>query len=80
MVGAADDLLVSDADRFAERVREAGGEIEYRRYDGLWHDFQLFGDMMAEAREATSDACAAIGRFFETSVATGGAVEAAAQG
>lgn len=79
LLGAADDLLASDADRFADRVRDAGGEIDYRRYEGLWHDFQLFGDAMAQSRAATTAACAAISGFF-ASVAAGGPVEAAAQG
>jgi epsilon-lactone hydrolase len=81
MVGGADDILVSDADRYAQRVREAGGEMDYRRHEGVWHDFQLFGDMLAEARGALAEAFAAIDGFFaRSSVATGGPVEAAAQG
>lgn len=78
VLGAGDDLLVSDADRFVERVRAAAGEVEYRRYEGLWHDFQLFGELMAEARAATSAACDAIDGFFAASVPAGGAVQPAA--
>ncbi len=79
LLGAADDLLVSDADRLAERIRSEGGAIEYERHDGLWHDFQLFGEVLAEARDATAAACAAIEGFFAASVAPRGAVEAAAE-
>ncbi len=81
LLGGGDDLLVSDSDRLAERIRAEGGVVEYSRHDGLWHDFQLFGDWLPEAREATAAACAAIGGFFaRASVAAGGPVEAAAQG
>jgi epsilon-lactone hydrolase len=79
LLAASDDILVSDADRFAERAREAGVKVDYHRHDGLWHDFQLFGDWLVEARSATGAACEAIAACFEASVAAGGAVETAAQ-
>jgi epsilon-lactone hydrolase len=76
---AADDLHLSDADALAARLREAGADLEYRRFDGVWHDFQLFGEYLAVAREAIAAAGSACERFAG-SVATGGAIEAAAKG
>ncbi|WP_320671255.1 alpha/beta hydrolase [Patulibacter defluvii] len=51
----ADDVLVSDADRFVERARAAGHPVEYRRFAGLWHDFQLQAGLLADAGTALSD-------------------------
>jgi acetyl esterase/lipase len=78
MQGAEFDLLVSDADRFAERVRKAGGSIDYRRFDGLWHDFQVLLEFLAPAREALTAAAEALDAMFArapASVGAGGAVE-----
>jgi monoterpene epsilon-lactone hydrolase len=63
--GAELDLLVSDADRFAERARAAGTPVEYRRFDGLWHDFQLLGEYLAESREAVDQAGQALRRMWD---------------
>jgi acetyl esterase len=79
LLSAGDDLHLSDADVLAERLREAGANLEYRRVEGVWHDFQVFGDYLAPAREAIAAAGDALDGFFG-SVAAGGAVEAAAQG
>lgn len=71
--GAELDLLVSDSDRFAEQARAAGAAVDYRRFDGLWHDFQLLGEYLAEARDAVDHAARALEQMW--SVAAGGAVE-----
>lgn len=79
--GAADDYLRSDSDRLAEAVSAAGGEAEYRRFEGVWHDFQVLGEFMAESRLAVGEAGDAMEPWFaRASVAAGGAVETAAQG
>jgi len=84
--GAELDLLVSDSDRFAARARSAGVAIEYRRFERLWHDFQVLGDYLAEARDAVAEAGRALERMWDSapvpagSVVAGGAVEPAAQG
>jgi epsilon-lactone hydrolase len=78
LLSATDDLHLSDADALAERLRDAGIDLEYRRIEGVWHDFQVFGDYLVQAREAIGAAGAALDRFF--SVPAGGAVEAAAKG
>jgi epsilon-lactone hydrolase len=50
--GAADDTIVSDADRLAERARAAGVQVDYTRFDGLWHDFHLHVGLLADADDA----------------------------
>ena len=63
--GAELDLLVSDADRLAERARAEGVPVDYRRFDGLWHDFQLLGEYLAEARDAVGEAGQALERMWD---------------
>jgi len=36
------EVLLSDAERLAERVRAAGGAVDYQPEDGLFHCYQLF--------------------------------------
>jgi monoterpene epsilon-lactone hydrolase len=62
--GAGDDLIVSDADRLADRAGADGLSIEYRRYDGLWHDFQLYVGMLREAEAAVEEAGSALRRAW----------------
>lgn len=49
--GAGDDPLIVDA----EKIAGAATHIEYRRFDGLWHDFHLQAGVLAEADEAIAD-------------------------
>ena len=79
MLSATDDLHLSDADALAERLRDAGADLEYRRIEGVWHDFQVFGDYLAEARGAIGAAGTAVNRFL-ASVPAGGPVEATPKG
>jgi epsilon-lactone hydrolase len=62
-VGTA-DLLLSDSDAFAERARRAGVEMSYRRFEGMWHDFQVGAGQSHDADEAISDMGAAIHGFW----------------
>ncbi|WP_205696497.1 alpha/beta hydrolase [Conexibacter sp. SYSU D00693] len=57
----ADDLLVNDAAELERRARTAGVHVEHRRYDGLWHDFQLSSAFLSGAGR---DASAAMGRML----------------
>src|SRR5205807_9131399 len=52
---AGDDILAPDADRLQTAVEAAGGEIEHRRHEGWWHDFQVMGELLGEADEALAD-------------------------
>jgi monoterpene epsilon-lactone hydrolase len=49
------DLLLSDCDRFAERARAAWVKVSYRRFEAMWHDFQLAAGQLREADEAIRD-------------------------
>lgn len=52
-VGTAETLL-DDANRIAEKAREAGVDVTLEPFDGLMHVFQLFGPMLPEAQEAVT--------------------------
>lgn len=57
----SEEILLSDAERLAEGVMRAGGRAELRRYDGLWHDFQVHAGMLPESDRALAE----IGAFTE---------------
>lgn len=54
-VGAA-EVLRSDSERLASRIREAGGEAELKVWPGMWHVFMAFGLLVAEARHCLQEA------------------------
>jgi len=58
------DLLLSDSDRLVERLREAGVDVGYSTYEGMWHDFQLGAGLLREADEAMSDLRRAVERIW----------------
>ena len=45
----SEEILYSDAERLAQRARDAGVEVSLQCFDGLWHDFQLQAGLLAEA-------------------------------
>lgn len=55
----SEEILLSDSTRLAERAAAAGWPLTLTVWQGLWHDFQLLGDLLPEA----DDALAAISRF-----------------
>lgn len=62
IVAGTDELLLSDADRLAERARAAGVECSYRRAERMWHDYPLLAGLLAEADEAVEELGAAMRR------------------
>jgi monoterpene epsilon-lactone hydrolase len=54
-----DEILLSDSERFGERARAAGVEVELEVWEGMWHVFQSFAVVVPEARRAV----ARIGEF-----------------
>ena len=36
------EILLSDAQRFHEKARDAGVDVRYKLYTGMWHNFQMF--------------------------------------
>lgn len=51
----SDDILLSDASRFAERAKAAGGDVTLKIWDRMWHVFQLMAPFMPEANHAIDD-------------------------
>ena len=47
-----DEILLSDSTRFADMLREAGGEADIEIWPEMWHVFQLFVGKMPESRKA----------------------------
>ncbi|MDB5065624.1 MAG: hypothetical protein JWM18_2058, partial [Chloroflexi bacterium] len=62
--GGANDVLVSDADRFVERARASGVRVEHDRVEGMWHDFQVLAGLLA----AAGPALARLGTFLRTCI------------
>jgi cation diffusion facilitator CzcD-associated flavoprotein CzcO/acetyl esterase/lipase len=58
------DLLLSDSELFAERAREAGVDVGFERFEGMWHDFQIAAGLLREADEAMGDLGRAIGEIW----------------
>jgi cation diffusion facilitator CzcD-associated flavoprotein CzcO/acetyl esterase/lipase len=58
------DILMSDSDLMAERAREAGVDVGYSQYEGMWHDFQLAAGQLREADEAIADLAQALDRLW----------------
>lgn len=48
----SDEILLSDSTRAADKVLEAGGEVEIEIWPGMWHVFQAFVGQMPESRAA----------------------------
>jgi acetyl esterase/lipase len=53
------EILLDDAARLALRAAAAGVEVEYRRFEGLWHNSQLQAGVLPSASASFADA----GRF-----------------
>lgn len=49
----ADEILLSDSTRAADKVRASGGQVDIEIWPGMWHVFQAFVHLMPEARAAT---------------------------
>jgi monoterpene epsilon-lactone hydrolase len=59
-----DEILLDDSTRFADRAYAAGVEVELQRFEGFWHDFQLYAKVLAPARGALADIDAFLRRHF----------------
>jgi acetyl esterase/lipase len=53
------EVLLSDSERLARRAREAGVEVEFKVWPGLWHVFQGTARWVPEGRESLEE----LGRF-----------------
>ncbi len=57
-----DEILLSDATRLADKLRDAGGEVDIEVFEEMWHVFQAFLLVVPESREAIDRLGAAIRR------------------
>jgi len=48
----SDEILLSDSTRIADKVRDAGGDVEIETWPGMWHVFQVFVRRVPESRRA----------------------------
>ena len=55
------ELLVDDANRFADRARAAGVDVTLELWDDVFHVWQAYADLLPEAR----DAIAQIGAYID---------------
>ena len=60
-----DEILLDDATRFADRAYAAGVDVDLQRFDGLFHDFQVFATVLGSSRAAIEDIAAFLTRSFE---------------
>ena len=60
-----DEILLDDSTRFADRAYAAGVEVELQRFDGMFHDFQLFAKLLGTSRGAIADIAAFLRRRFD---------------
>jgi cation diffusion facilitator CzcD-associated flavoprotein CzcO/acetyl esterase/lipase len=75
------DILLSDSDRLVERARDAGVEVAYSTYEGMWHDFQLGAGLLREADEALADLGRALEHIWSGRIGEdGGAFDGSASG
>jgi acetyl esterase/lipase len=61
------EVLLSDAERLAEGAAEAGVEVDFKVWPGLWHVFQGAARMVPEAKESLTE----LGRFVRARVGEG---------
>jgi len=59
-----DEILLDDSTRFADRADAAGVAVELQRFDGLFHDFQVFARLLPSARGALEDIASFLRRHF----------------
>jgi epsilon-lactone hydrolase len=59
-----DEILLSDAERFAERVRAAGVDVSLDRYEGLFHVFQNLPGRLPQAEAAIAEIGAFVRRHW----------------
>jgi epsilon-lactone hydrolase len=55
------EILLDDAVRIADKIRQAGGTIELEVWPGMWHVFHAFKSLTPESRDANEK----MGRFIQ---------------
>ncbi|OAL77235.1 esterase [Acinetobacter sp. SFB] len=49
------EILLDDAQRFKEKAEQAGVDLTYKLYTGMWHNFQMFHTWFDEGQQALAD-------------------------
>ena len=49
------EILLDDAQRFKEKAQQAGVDLTYKLYTGMWHNFQMFHPWFDEGKQALAD-------------------------
>jgi acetyl esterase/lipase len=49
-----DEILLSDSQRFADKIRASNGEVELDVWPGMWHVWQMFIGFMPESKAAVN--------------------------
>jgi len=49
------EILLSDAQRFEEKAKQADVDVVYKLYTGMWHNFQMFNPWFEEAKKSLAD-------------------------
>jgi acetyl esterase len=65
VITAGFDPLLDEGRAYAERLKAAGGAVEYREYADMVHGFILFGGVLDTANTAVADCCTALRRAIE---------------
>ena len=65
VITAGYDPLVDEGRAYAERLRTAGVEVDYREYADMVHGFVLFGGVLEAANAAIAQCCARLRAAFE---------------
>lgn len=59
-----DEMLLSDSVRVAEKAKKEGVTVWLHVYDGMFHDFQMAGDLIPESKEAWKEIANFIRTFY----------------
>jgi epsilon-lactone hydrolase len=57
----SEEILLSDAEGLAQKAAQDGARATLRRYDGLWHDFQVHAGFLPESDQALVEIGAFVG-------------------
>ena len=60
------ELLLSDAERLARRAADAGVEVDFKVWPGMWHVFQAAARLVPEGRNSLADLGRFVGRHLGT--------------
>ena len=64
----SEEILLSDAERLAQRAKAAGVDVSLHCFEGMWHDFQLHAGQLAEADASIAE----LGEFMQERMKSSG--------